>query len=199
MEINFLLGKRVVLRPLVEADADGPYVGWFNDADVCRGNSHHVFPYSREGAREYIRSVNQAQDNLTLAIALREGGAHIGNVSLQDIHRTFRSAEFAIVIGDRNAWGKGFSKEAGRLLFEHGFKAMNLHRISCGTFANNLAMQRLALHLRMKEEGRRRQAAFKDGRYVDIVEYGVLKDEYLRTTHQHSAGENDQPDASVAA
>ena len=43
----------------------------------------------------------------------------------------------------------------------------------------NVAMQKLAEYLGMVLEGRRRQAAFKDGLWLDIVEYGVLLDEYL--------------------
>ncbi len=39
-------------------------------------------------------------------------------------------------------------------------------------------MRRVAERLGMREEGVRRQAAFKDGAYVDVVEYGVLRAEY---------------------
>jgi len=32
----------------------------------------------------------------------------------------------------------------------------------------------------MIEEGVRRQAAYKDGRYLDVVEYGLLRAEFER-------------------
>lgn len=85
--------------------------------------------------------------------------------------------------GDKTCWGKGYGKEAARLICEHGFQALNLHRISCGTLDNNTAMSKLAESLGMVEEGRRRQAAYKHGRYVDIIEYGVLKSEYVARFH----------------
>lgn len=175
---SFLSGERLYLRALVETDASGPYVDWFNDEEVCRGNSHHVFPYTLEAARAYIRHTSETHDALILAIVLRDGDRHIGNVALQQIQSVNRSAEFSIVIGDRAVWGKGHGKEAGRLICEHGFAALNLNRITCGTFDDNIAMKRLAAYLGMREEGRRRQAAYKLGRYVDVVEYGVLKHEY---------------------
>jgi RimJ/RimL family protein N-acetyltransferase len=31
----------------------------------------------------------------------------------------------------------------------------------------------------MKEEGRRREAAYKNGEYVDVVEFGLLKSEFI--------------------
>jgi len=109
---------------------------------------------------------------------LREDDRHVGNIALQEINWVNRSAEFAILIGDRTAWGNGYGRDAARLLLDHGFNALNLHRVHCGTFEDNETMQRLALYLGMREEGRRREAAFKDGRYVDILEFGVLGNEY---------------------
>lgn len=178
MGIPFLSAERLYLRPLEPTDADGPYVAWFNDEMVCRGNSHHVWPYTRDNALAYIEASRRATDRLVLAIVLREGDRHIGNIALQCVHPLYRSAEFAIVLGDRTAWGNGYSKEAGRLICHHGFNALNVHRVYCGTFEENHAMRRLAAYLGMKEEGRRREAAFKDGRYVDLIEYGVLDHEF---------------------
>jgi len=177
--IPFLVGERLILRPLVEADADGPYPVWFNDEEVCRGNSHHVFPYSREDALAYIRGAARSRDALVLTIVVRNEPQPIGNIALQQIHPVYRSAELAIVVGDRAAWGKGYATEASRLIVDHGFRALNLHRIGCGTFEDNEAIRRLALRLGMTEEGRRRQAAFKGGRYVDLIEYGILSGDYL--------------------
>jgi [ribosomal protein S5]-alanine N-acetyltransferase len=178
----FLAGPRLYLRALREADADGPYPGWFNDAEVCRGNSHHVFPYTREAALAYIRHAGQTRESLILAVVLREGHRHIGNIALQDIHPVNRSAELSILIGERDVWGAGFAHEAAVLIVAHGFSALNLERIGCGTFSGNAAMQKLAQRLGMKEEGRRRRAAFKDGRYVDVVEFGLLRGEFERTS-----------------
>lgn len=178
MTPSFLRGERIDLRPLVEADADGPYVAWFNDAETCRGNSHHVRPYSAADARAYIARVASAPDQLVLAIERRDDGRHIGNIALQAINPVYRTAELSIMVGERDAWGQGYASEAARLLCDHGFGALNLNRIACGTFAANTGMRRVAARLGMREEGVRRQAAFKDGAYVDVVEYGVLRAEY---------------------
>jgi RimJ/RimL family protein N-acetyltransferase len=174
----FLIGQRVYLRALRDEDADGAYAGWFNDEEVCLGNSHHVHPYTREAALAYIRETRNRRDCLVLAIALMDGAPHVGNVALQRIDPVARSAEFAIVIGEREAWGKGIGKEAAGLIVRHGFSALNLHRIHCGTLETNEAMRRLAVDLGMREEGRRREAAFKNGRFVDCIEFGVLRSEF---------------------
>ncbi len=178
MAIPFLKGSRLYLRPLTEADVQGSYVDWLNDEEVCRGNSHHVFPYTPEAALAYVQRARQTRDDLILAMVLKDGDRHIGNIALQGIHSTYRSAEFAIVLGARDAWGKGYAREAGQLVLRHGFGALNLHRVHCGTFEDNVGMQRLAAALGMREEGRRREAAFKGGRYLDVIEYGILAGEF---------------------
>ncbi|PHV12481.1 GNAT family N-acetyltransferase [Chitinimonas sp. BJB300] len=175
----FLRGPRVHLRALSEADADGHYVTWLNDAEACAGNSHHVFPFSREAAREFIRSNQNRQDSLMLAIVIAESGRHVGNIVLNQIHPRHRSAEFAILLGDRSVWGTGIGYEASLLLIEHGFKALGLHRIYCGTYANNVGMMALAFKLGMREEGRRIEAAWKNGQFVDVVEFAVLSAAFL--------------------
>jgi [ribosomal protein S5]-alanine N-acetyltransferase len=39
-------------------------------------------------------------------------------------------------------------------------------------------MEKLAAKLGFREEGRRREAHFKNGEYADLVEYGLLKSEF---------------------
>lgn len=185
MSIPFLVGKNIYLRALTESDASGPYPRWLNDSEMCQGNSHHVFPYSREDALVFIGNVNSSRHQLTLAIIVDGDDTHIGNIALNQINNIDRTAGLAIMIGDKSCWGKGYGKEAARLICGHGFLALNLNRISCGTFDGNRAMSKLAEYLGMTEEGRRRQAAFKNGCYVDIVEYGILKSEYLARFDLH--------------
>lgn len=179
----FLAGKDIYLRPLIESDCDGPYTTWFNDLETCRGNSHHLFPYTAEAAREYVRQSNTAKDKLILAVISSKGKKHIGNVTLDNINYINRTAELSIIIGDKSCWNKGYGKQAARLICDHGFLSLNLNRIACGTFENNIAMQKLAEYLGMAKEGVRRKAAYKSGYYLDIIEYGVLRSEYLGRFH----------------
>jgi len=175
----FLVGDNIYLRGLCLEDLEGEYVAWFNDAEVCQYNSHHVFPYNKQMAESYIKNVATTRTALILAIVLKSTDKHIGNISLQNIDPISRSAEFAIIVGDKNEWGKGYSKEAAFLIAKHGFASLNLHRIYCGTSAQNGAMQKLALYLGMQQEGRRREALYKNNVYEDIIEYGLLSKEFF--------------------
>ncbi|MBL9177520.1 MAG: GNAT family N-acetyltransferase [Verrucomicrobiaceae bacterium] len=171
---RFLETPRLILRPLTTADADGPYPGWLNDAETSAGNSHHVYPYTREQALEYIASVRGSRSTLALAVTLKEDGRHVGNISLQQIHAVNRDAELAVLIGDPACRGKGIGAEACEALVRHGFAALNLHRVHFGTFENNTGMRGIAMKLGFTQEGVLRQAVFKNGRHVDVILYGLL-------------------------
>lgn len=178
----FLEGPRLTLRPLSPADAEGAYPGWLNDAHVSQGNSHHTRPYSRAQARAYIEASRRpGGDSVILAIVLKRGQRHIGNVALTHLHPIHQTAEFSILLGDASQWGKGYGLEAARLLIGHGFSALNLRRVHCGTFATNAGFRKLATALGMREEGLRRAAVFKDGRHLDVVEFGLFREEFTGT------------------
>lgn len=175
----FLVGENIFLRPLCIEDIEGPYISWFNDEEVCRGNQHHTYPYTPEDAKEFIlTSHDKKHEKLILAIISKNEDVHIGNISLYNINPIVKSADFSLIIGDKSYWRKGIGKEACKLICDHAFNTLNISRIACATFASNIGMIKIAQYLGMKEEGLRRNAFFKNWKYVDIIEFGILKDEY---------------------
>ncbi len=65
-------------------------------------------------------------------------------------------------------------------IIKHGFLKLNLHRVFCGTAATNIGMQKLAAKLGMTEEGRRRKHLYLNGAWEDQVDFGLLRDEFIR-------------------
>lgn len=171
----YQLNNFYFVRTLAEKDLEGNYLTWFEDQDVCQNNSHGKFFKTEEYFREYIRCLNQ-EDRVVWAICHKEDG-HVGNICLQEISFVNRTAEFAILLGDKRHWRKGLGLLAGKKLLAHGFDKLNLERIYCGTAATNEGMIQLALALGMSHEGTRRQHLFLDGKRVDLLEYGVLRSE----------------------
>lgn len=180
MNNPFLAGERIYLRALEPADVDGPYGKWLNDEEICLNNSHHYFPKSRENLLEYVKTAYTSDDKLPLAIVLKDRDRHIGNISLAKIDYYNRNSDWGIVIGEKDCWKGGYSKEASLLLLKHAFQTLNLLRIHSGTTSENIGGQKLMEAMGMVKEGVRRNAIFKNGKYLDLVEYGVLKDEFLK-------------------
>lgn len=175
-----LESTRLYLRPLNPSDAQGAYPHWLNDPDVCRYNSHGESEYTPQMAAEYIDYVTNNPAYAVFAVCLHEGDRHVGNISLQQISLRNQNAELAILIGDPSVYGTGIGFEASVLLLRYGFDTLKLHRIHCGTHHENIGMRTLAKKLGMMQEGYRREALFKNGKFADIVEYGILYSEFQK-------------------
>lgn len=172
----YQLSESYYVRPLIENDIEGPYSTWFQDQEVCQYNSHGKLFKNKEYFREYIAQIN-SPNHVVWAMCYQEDHKHIGNISLQRISWIDRTAELAIILGDKQHWGRGVGRLAARELLRHGFNKLNLERVYCGTAGTNSAMQALALSLGMILEGTQRGHIFLDGDRVDCLFYGILKDE----------------------
>lgn len=170
----FLCDEDIYLRALNDEDINGNYSKWLNDPEITVYNSHGRFPMTIEKLREYVKIARTSNSMLVLAVVDTKSDKHIGNISLQSISWIDSNAEIAFLLGEKNWWGKGVMQKAGKLLINHGFNTLNLHRIHCGTSSENIGMQKLAEKLGMHKEGIRKEALFNNGKYHDIIEYGII-------------------------
>lgn len=173
----YKLNEEYFVRTLQEEDVLGDYPKWFEDQDVCRYNSHGKYSYSKNYFENYVKNLNGSHQIIWAICHVIDG--HIGNISLQEISFINRTAEFAIILGNKAHWGKKVGFLAGKKLLEHGFFKLDLEKIHCGTAVSNEGMKKLALSLGMVLEGVRRRHFFLEGCRVDLVEYGILRNEFI--------------------
>lgn len=172
----YALDDQFYVRTLELADLSDSYPFWFQDQLVTKFNSHGKYTKTLEYFKQYYDNVNE-ESQLVWAICHKVEG-HIGNISLQLINSINRNADFGVLIGNKNYWGKGLALKASKILLQHGFYKLNLERIYCSTADTNHAMKKLATSLGMKEEGRCRSHIFLEGQWVDMIRYGILRKEF---------------------
>ncbi len=170
----FLEGERVVLREVRASDVTDAYHAWMNDPEVTRFLEIRFVPHSKEDIAAYVERSRHDRTNVFLAIVRREDGAHIGNVRLGAINWIHRTAELALVIGEKSAWGRGYATETIALVVDYGFRVLNLHKVSAGCYGPNEGSIRAFLKAGFTEEARRPQHFFSNGRYVDHVWLGIV-------------------------
>lgn len=166
--------ERIYLKPLSLEELDGGYVNWLNDSEVCKYNSHGEVLYTRERAIKFIQSLKEDSTREVWAVYLKEGNIHIGNISLQCIDKKNNNAEIAFLFGEKRFWGKGYAQEASKLLMKRAFSELKLHRLYFGTHCENVAMQKLGEHLGFLREGVLKESQFKNGKYNDVLIYGLV-------------------------
>jgi RimJ/RimL family protein N-acetyltransferase len=76
------------------------------------------------------------------------------------------------------ARGQGLAPAACRLVVSWLFEALELLRIEIATTAENLPSQRVAQRLGFTAEARQRERDLERGRRVDVIRYGLLREEW---------------------
>lgn len=148
-----------------------------NDRAIASTTLTMPFPYDEGFAKQYLLEDQQLDpDVINLAIALRGSDELIGNINCR-INRVHGSGEIGFWIGSRYR-GHGYAQEAVTALIQHGFDVQRLNRVHGAHFEGNHASGRVLLKCGMTQEGTLRQAVQKDGRFLDLIEYSILKGEY---------------------
>ena len=178
----FLVGDKVVLRPIEAADVEGPYLDWLNDYEVTRFLETGTTPATRATLQRYLDTVAAAAGTVMLAIVEKASGLHVGNIKLAGVHSVHRRADLGIMLGDKSRWGRGYGREAVALVLAYGFDRLNLNKIYLGVDVDNAAAVKVYEELGFKIEGTQRQHLFRDGAYRDRHLMGILREEFRTVT-----------------
>jgi RimJ/RimL family protein N-acetyltransferase len=171
-----LHGPRVTLRALTTEDVPR-IVAFSNDVEFeLAGGGAPPRPTSIATVSE--RFEERQRDRELVAFGIEADSKLIGDCALFKRNRTAATAELGIGIGDHDYWGRGYGREAIGLLLDYGFRLENIRRIWLETHSENIRAQRCYLACGFVEEGRQREHQWYDGRYVDVVQMGLLRSEW---------------------
>jgi len=101
----------------------------------------------------------------------------IGQAAFKSIRWFNRKAELSLFIHP-DYQGKKIGSKIMEAMIGHAFMQLNLHRLEAEIIEYNPAALRLVEKLGFVNEGRLREARYFDGKYYDILRYGLLKSEY---------------------
>jgi RimJ/RimL family protein N-acetyltransferase len=177
VNVPFLIGDRIYLRPLdAEADLER-CLRWINDPEILAtlGRRH---PTGRSTEQEWLQGQYKSDAHMNLAIVVKDGDRHIGNCGFNEIDYVNRFAVFGILIGEKDAWGHGYGPEAARLILKHGFAELGLHRIGLDVYSHNARALRAYEKAGFVREGVLRESYFRNGVYHDTIVMSVLESEW---------------------
>ncbi len=175
-----LATPRLILRPVVEADVDAIFAGCSNP----RVTEHTIFEThtSRADSESFYRdyALKNYEQNLPdpFAIALKSEPGHLigccGGKWTET--RCNRSVEFGYWIAEPH-WNRGYATEAVRALVPFLFEHFAPQRVQAHVNAVNRASARVLEKAGLSYEGTFRQAAFRRGRFWDVMMYSILASE----------------------
>ncbi len=103
-----------------------------------------------------------------LFVILDEHGRLIGRTGLFAIDRQAGTAELGIIIGEHDCWGRGYGREAVRLLVTYAFAEVGLRKIILYTYPENERARRAFRAAGFREVGSRRRFTLDRGFYTEI-------------------------------
>ncbi|CAM3871104.1 GNAT family protein [Cohnella lubricantis] len=175
-----LIGERVMLREYRLEDLV-PLRAWVNDSRIVGSLSDDfLFPHTLEASEAYLNAMMDPKpDCRGFVIADADTQLYIGEANLHTIDWKNRVGRIGIVIGSVDKLGQGFGTEAMKLLMAFAFREMNLNRLELEVYDDNERAYRSYLRCGFKEEGRLRERQFKNGAYVDVIQMGLLRSEWV--------------------
>ena len=111
----------------------------------------------------------------------------VGLLSIVKIDDVNRRCEWAYYLGSPNVRGKGIGKNVELNVHEFVFDNLGLNKLCCEVLKENELVVKIHEKYGSKVEGNRRQQIFKNGEFLDIVEMGILREDWeknIRGKHE---------------
>jgi RimJ/RimL family protein N-acetyltransferase len=168
-----LVGDRVLLRRHAPGNL-ATFQRWYSDPEVVRLTRYQDGPMRRDEIERFFAARALGPDSLSMAIHVRSDDRLIGTCALSQLDSDNGSALFHITIGEKDAWGRGHGTDATRLMVDHAFTGLGLHRIALTVFAFNDRAIRSYRSVGFVVEGRAREAIWREDRWWDEISMSIL-------------------------
>ncbi len=166
--------ERLLIRPIVLSDAE-TVEELASDKRIADTTFNIPHPYPKGRAIEWINTFTKNTYGKNFAITLNN--KLIGCISIiqpgQEVYKF--KAEVGYWVGF-DYWNQGYCTEALKAIIEYAFQEMQLHKIVARHMAINPASGAVMKKAGMIKEGYLIQDAFKNGKFVDMELYGIVKE-----------------------
>jgi RimJ/RimL family protein N-acetyltransferase len=166
--------ERFVLRLFQPSDA-ATVTMLCNNFNINKTTLHLPYPYSLNDALswiEYHYDNFMSDISYEFAITDKETGELFGAIALSN-NKRFNQGEIAYWIGE-SYWGNGYATEAAQSILQFAFEEKKLHKVFARYFSSNPASGKVMEKIGMKQEGILKEHIIKDGKFEDLVYYGII-------------------------
>jgi len=171
----FLDGDRVTLRP-ADSEDRGFLRRNLNDPRVRAGRTD-VFPTGEGDVDRYLGgTLGEASVGLLVCVEERPVGYVLVNRERMG-DTEYDRGELAYWIAP-DEQGHGYATGGSRVLLDHCFDRLGLHKVVARAFESNQGSQRVIEKLGFAREGTFRDEVFLDGGWEDYYRYGLLESEW---------------------
>lgn len=106
-------------------------------------------------------------------------GVVVGGLNLNSIDERNGTFGIGMQIGAGHR-AKGYGTAAMRILLKYAFLERRLNKYNCSILEGNVGSGTMLKKLGSVQEGVRRQQVYSDGRYMDVILFGLTKDDFIK-------------------
>lgn len=162
-------GEKVGLGP-IRRDLLPLHVKWANDPEVTLTLAGRAGPSTVEDQQAwYERDSRHDEGKVVFLIYELATLRAIGATDLSAVDHFNQTAWFAIFIGEKDCWGRGYATEATRLMLRYAFGPLGLHNVTLSVHADNERAIRVYSRAGFRAVGRRREVVRRSGQRLDLV------------------------------
>jgi RimJ/RimL family protein N-acetyltransferase len=172
-----LTGDLVVLRRHAPENV-AAFQRWYADPEIARLARYQQTPMRPQEIDRFFEARVVGPDALAMAVHERATNRLVGTCAFSQLDGENGSALYHITIGESDVWGRGYGTEATRLLLDHAFGTLALHRIALFVFEFNERAIRAYRRCGFVVEGRSRESIWRDGRWWDELAMSMLDSDW---------------------
>jgi UDP-4-amino-4,6-dideoxy-N-acetyl-beta-L-altrosamine N-acetyltransferase len=170
-----LKGESIILRPLKMSDWEKTLL-WRNNITIKQLAMLHPFPITEMVEKEWYENMLKSTSDKTIYFTISTKDDNpVGFITLNKINYTHKNCYIGIVIGDFEAQGKGYGKEAMEIAIKYAFDTLNINKITLEVVENNISALALYKKLGFIEEGRLKRHFYAEGEYLDVLIYSIFR------------------------
>ena len=188
----FWEGSRVRLRA-VEPDDWQTFFDWNRDSDGARSSYHVPFPRSAEAARRWAAetALRQPEGDVFRWVVENLAGEMVGSINTHSCDPRNGTFGYGITIR-REYQRRGYASEAITLVLRYYFQELRYQKASVRVYSFNEPSIRLHERLGFQLEGRLRREIYTEGRYFDVLAFGMTAGEFAARATGSGWSEHDQ-------
>jgi len=182
LNMTITIDEHIKLEQTAQKHAEGLFVA----LNANRAHLSVFLPWvenmqSVDDFRIYIRnceSMYMEQQEISFVILL--DGEIVGRIGLHHLDLNNRNAAIGYWLS-KHVEGNGIMTRCCKTLINYGFGELGLQRIEIKAATANLKSQAIPVKLGFKEEGILRQAELVGGKFLDLILFAMVRDEWLNS------------------
>ncbi|WBW99236.1 GNAT family N-acetyltransferase [Oceanirhabdus sp. W0125-5] len=174
-------GEKIKLRAVEMKDFEGYFNSEEKDSESDRASFNIMLPLTEEKIKKRVENLSKSSfesDEFFFIMEDIEGNA-VGNINTHSCSKRYGTFEYGLGVRRRYR-GNGYAKEAIKMILGYYFNELRYQKVNVYIYEFNDKSIGLHEKLGFVLEGRLRRNYYTNGKYYDVLCYGLTKEEFLK-------------------